>query len=167
MVVFGRRSHWTFLTFSAFLLSANFIGPVTTADARRDVQTPYDALEARRTPESSTDQMAGSPSSRGQSITSNSVLTASEIAGFDRFLGEHKKINKDLERNPERVKDTNYLKKHEDLQDDLNQHTGLREELTRHPAYLMNRRNRYELSVADRSIDEAQKMRIRRVRWQG
>ena len=92
-----------------------------------------------------------SPSSQGQSITSNLVLTASEIAGFDQFLGEHKEVNKDLERNPERVKDTNYLKKHKDLQDYLNQHTGLREELTQHPTYFMNRRNRYELSVAQRT----------------
>jgi len=80
-------------------------------------------------------------------------LTASEIASFDHFLGEHRRINKDLEKNPARVRDTNYLKKNRDLQDYLNQHTGLREELMQYPAYFMNPRNRYELSVAERTID--------------
>jgi hypothetical protein len=120
---------------------------------RREVQTPYDALEARRSPEHGTDQMAASPSSQRQSITSISILTASEIASFDQFLGEHKRINKDLEKNPAWVRDTTYLKKNRDLQDYLNQHTGLREELMQYPAYFMNQRNRYELSAAEATID--------------
>jgi phage-related protein len=125
---------------------------IVSFDVGREVRTPHDALEARRTPASNTNQIDGDLSSQ-ERIASNSVLTASEIVSFDQFLGEHKKINKDLERNPERIKDSNYLRKHEDLQDYLNQHTGLREELTQRPAYFMNRRNRYELSVAERTVD--------------
>jgi len=100
-----------------------------------------------------TDQMAASPSSQRQSATNISVLTASEITSFDQFLGNHKKINKDLEKHPGRVRDTDYLKKNRDLQDYLDQHTGLREELLQHPEYFMNRRNRYELSTAVRNPD--------------
>jgi phage-related protein len=128
--------------------------------ARREVQTQYDALEARRPRAVGTDQMAGSSSSQRSSISSVPILTASEITSFDQFLSEHKRINKDLEKNPVRVNDTNYLRKNRDLQDYLNQHAGLREELRQHPTYLMNRRNRYELSVAEqtnytRSTDSA------------
>jgi phage-related protein len=118
---------------------------------RREGQTRYDALEARRPRELGTDQMAGSSSQR-PSITGLPILTASEIASFDQFLSEHKRINKDLKKNPVRVNDTNYLRKNRDLQDYLNQHAGLREELRQHPTYLMNRRNRYELSVAEQTI---------------
>ncbi len=119
---------------------------------RREVQSPYDALEARRPREPATDETAGSSSSQRPSIASLSILTANEIASFDQFLSEHKKINKDLEKNPVRVNDTNYLRKNRDLQDYLNQHTGLRQELRQHPTYLMNRRNRYELSEAEQTI---------------
>jgi phage-related protein len=97
--------------------------------------------------------MAGSPFSQRQSITGISILTASEIASFDQFLGEHKRINKDLEKNPAQVRDSNDLKKTRDLQDYLNQHTGLREELMQHPAYFMNQRNRNELSAAEATVD--------------
>jgi hypothetical protein len=120
---------------------------------RREVQTSYDALEARRPPEPGTQQMAASPSSQRQSIPSIPVLTAGEIASFDRFLGEHKRINRDLEKNPASVRDASFLKKNRALQDYLNQHTGLREELVQNPAYFMDRRNRYELSVAERAIE--------------
>jgi hypothetical protein len=120
---------------------------------RREVQTPYDALEAARPPQLGTGQTAGSPSSQRQSTTSISVLTASEIASFDQFLGEHKRINKDLEKNPARATDTDYLKKNRDLQDYLNQHAALRQELMQYPAYFMNSRNRYELRAAERTID--------------
>src|SRR5215472_3055941 len=120
---------------------------------RREVQTPYDAVEAERPPQPGASQAAGSPSSQRQSTPSISVLTASEIASFDQFLGEHKRINKDLEKNPARVGDTNYLKKNRDLQDYLNQHIALRQELMQYPAYFMNSRNRYELRAAERTID--------------
>ena len=98
--------------------------------------------------------MATSPSSQRQSATNIPVLTASEITSFDKFLGEHKRISKDLGKKPARVRDTNYLKKNRDLQDYLNQHASLREELMQYPAYFMNSRNRYELRAAERTIDK-------------
>ena len=120
---------------------------------RRELQTPYHAREALGQTELGTDQMTGSPSSPRPGVSSIPVLTASEIASFDQFLGEHKRISKDLEKNPALVNDTKYLKKNRNLQDYLSQHIGLREELRQYPAYFMNRRNRYELSVAERTID--------------
>jgi len=123
--------------------------------AQREVQTSYDTLEARRPPQPSTvqPQPAASPASQRQSVTSISVLTTSEIASFDQFLGDHKKINDDLEKEPTRVNDAGYLKKNKDLQNYLHQHPAVRDELTRYPAYFMNRRNRYELGAAERTIE--------------
>jgi len=124
---------------------------------RREMQTRYDALEVQRRTELGIDQMTGSPSSQRQSGISIPVLTPNEIVSFDKFLGEHKRVNEDLEKKPARVNDARYLKKHTDLLDFLSQHTRLREELRQHPAYFMDRRNRYELreAIDARSSDSA------------
>jgi hypothetical protein len=120
---------------------------------RREVPTRYDALEVRQPKELGIDQMTGSPSSQRQTVNSIPVFAANEIVSFDKFLGEHKRINEDLEKEPARVNDARYLKKHTDLQDFLSQHVSLREELRQHPAYFMDRRNRHELLEAERTIE--------------
>jgi hypothetical protein len=123
-------------------------------EARREEVTPdHRALEATNV-QVQTSQY-GSGASNTQTNPANS-----ELVSFHEFLAEHKRINKDLEKDPARVNDTKYLTKHRDLRDYLNRHTSLREGLSQDAAYFMDRRNgrdpsRVERTIVARSVDNA------------
>ncbi len=124
----------------------------------------YDAMEeqARRQNQNMPSQNAQAQNTQTQGGTmsrenrngrGNPDLTQGEIASFDQFLDDHQDINKQLEKNPQLVNEAGYMKKHKALETYLNQHPGVREELTENPAYFMNRENRFELSERDRVAD--------------
>ena len=74
----------------------------------------------------------------------NPDLNSRELAEMDQFLDKHKKIGKELAKDPALVTSPNYLDHHKDLGKVLDAHTQVREEFREDPRNFMERENRFE-----------------------
>lgn len=71
-------------------------------------------------------------------------------AEMDGFLGSHKRIREDLDRDPSNVKDNDYLNHHKDLKAFLSKDPGVSDQFEGNPRGFMNREQRFD---ADRDMD--------------
>src|SRR6185437_11433358 len=69
---------------------------------------------------------------------------------MDEFLDAHKKVAKDLDDNPGRVRDNDYVKHHKDLKKFLDKNPGVRDQFMGEPDAFMTRERRFD---ADREMD--------------
>ena len=73
-------------------------------------------------------------------------LTKQEIKTWDSFLDSHPNIAQDLQRDPQKVNDAEWVSKHPELQSFLSDHPKVREELKENPSKVMNREKSFERS---------------------
>ena len=69
---------------------------------------------------------------------------------MDEFLDDHKKLAKDLDENPDRVKDNDYLNHHKDLKSFLEKNPGVNDQFEDNPRAFMDREKRFD---TDRDFD--------------
>jgi hypothetical protein len=69
-------------------------------------------------------------------------ITRRELASFDRFLDSHRETAEQLRRNPSLINNREFVDKHPELQTYLQQHPGVREELTENPNAFMRQEER-------------------------
>lgn len=74
----------------------------------------------------------------------DSDLNKKELQDMDRFLDKHKKIEKDLQRNPSLANDGDYLKHHKSLEAFLSKNPQVGQELRENPSAFMRRQERLE-----------------------
>ena len=74
----------------------------------------------------------------------DSDLSKKELQDMDRFLDKHKKIEKDLQRNPSLANDHDYLKHHKSLESFLSKNPRVGEELRENPSTFMQNQERLE-----------------------
>jgi hypothetical protein len=67
-----------------------------------------------------------------------------EVAHFDQFLDSHREIAEQLRRDPSLVKNQKFVDNHPALQAYLQQHQGIREEISENPNAFMQQENRYD-----------------------
>jgi hypothetical protein len=71
-------------------------------------------------------------------------LSKKELQDMDRFLDKHKKIEKDLQKNPSLANDNDYLKHHKSLENFLSKNPQVGEELRENPSSFMQKQERLE-----------------------
>jgi hypothetical protein len=71
-------------------------------------------------------------------------LDRGELSSFNRFLGDHGNISRDLYRNPSLAKNPDYLRDHPALQDYLNAHPQLHAELSENPQACLKSARQYD-----------------------
>jgi hypothetical protein len=76
----------------------------------------------------------------------NPELDKKEVREMDQFLDKHKKIAKDLEKQPSLANDSSYLKHHKELQSFLATHNDVGQELKANPSRVMQRQAQLEQS---------------------
>ena len=74
----------------------------------------------------------------------DSDLSKKELQDMDHFLDKHKKIEKDLQRNPSLANDRDYLKHHKSLTAFLSKNPQVGEELRENPSRFMRQEERLE-----------------------
>ena len=84
----------------------------------------------------------------------NPDLSGQEVATMGDFLDRHHDVAKSLEKKPELVNDRGYLKRHKDLDEFLNEHPAVREEVRENPSYFMHRENQFEARNTDRDVPD-------------
>src|SRR6267378_2733612 len=71
-------------------------------------------------------------------------LSRKELQDMDHFLDKHKKIEKDLQKNPTLANDHDYLKQHKQLESFLSKNPRVGEELRQNPSTFMQKQQRLE-----------------------
>jgi hypothetical protein len=72
--------------------------------------------------------------------------TRGELASFDRFMDSHREIAEQLRKDPSLVKNEDFVRDHRDLQEYLQQHPGVREEMSENPDRFMHQEQRFDRS---------------------
>ena len=80
-------------------------------------------------------------------------MTRRELSSFDRFLDSHRETAEQLRKNPSLVNNQEFLGKNPDLQTYLQNHPGVREEITENPNGFMHQENRYDRREDARNDD--------------
>src|SRR5712672_358340 len=80
----------------------------------------------------------------------NPDLTRRQLSTMDQFLDKNPNADRDLRRNPGLVNNAEYLQQHPELQTFLNQHPGVKEEISENPRYFMQRENRFDAQEQSR-----------------
>jgi phage-related protein len=80
----------------------------------------------------------------GASVNANPDLTRQEVATMGDFLDRHPDIGKSLQKKPNLINDKGFLKRHKDLDEFLNEHPAVREEVRENPSFFMNREQQFE-----------------------
>lgn len=70
--------------------------------------------------------------------------TRQELASMDRFLDSHSEIAEQLRKDPSLVNNAEFVANHPALQQYLQQHPGVREEITENPNAFMRQEQRYD-----------------------
>src|SRR5258708_7714389 len=70
--------------------------------------------------------------------------TRGELASFDQFLDHHRETAEQLRKDPSLIKNQEFVQGHPELQAYLQQHQGVREELTENPNVFMRQENRFD-----------------------
>jgi phage-related protein len=76
-------------------------------------------------------------------------ITRRQLASFDGFLDSHPKIAQQLMSNPSLIDNPQYVQQHPDLQQFLQTHSGVQEELKENPQAFMQGEGRFERSGGD------------------
>jgi phage-related protein len=63
---------------------------------------------------------------------------------MDTFLDSHREIAEQLQKDPSLIRNQEFVNKHPELQQFLQQHPGIREEFTENPQAFMRREERYD-----------------------
>ena len=72
-------------------------------------------------------------------------LSQKDLRASDRFLEKHKKINKDLEKNPSLAAEPHYLNKHKDFREFLEQNPDINAAMRKDPVrFMQNQHDRFE-----------------------
>ena len=71
-------------------------------------------------------------------------ITHGQIASFDQFLDKHRETAEQLRRDPSLVNNKQFVDSHPALQAFLQQHQGVREEITENPNAFMQAENRFD-----------------------
>jgi len=101
-------------------------------------------LEARNMDREARDRDRVAPSRDRDSRDLDGDLNKKELQDMDRFLDKHKKIEKDLQRNPSLVKDEDYLRHHKSLESFLSKNPRVGEEIRENPSAFMRQQQRLE-----------------------
>ncbi len=80
-------------------------------------------------------------------------ITRRELANFDAFLDKHPEIAEQLRRNPALADNKEFVENHPALQQFLQEHQGVREQLAQDPRIFMRAENRYDRNEGDRDRD--------------
>ncbi len=70
--------------------------------------------------------------------------TRRQLASFDSFLDSHPEIAEQLRKDPSLVNNPDFVAKHPELQQYLQQHPEIREEISQHPNAFMHREDRFD-----------------------
>jgi nucleoside phosphorylase len=80
---------------------------------------------------------------------------------FDVYLTKHRDVDKDLQKDPDRVKDEKYLNKHKDLKELMEKHPDLDERAKMNPSGLMQERAKFHEDYKNHQIQEKSKVEQR------
>ena len=81
--------------------------------------------------------------------------TRGELASFDRFMDGHPEIAEQLRRDPSLVKNEDFVRDHRDLQEYLQQHPAVSDEISENPDRFMHQEQRFDRREDDRNRDMA------------
>lgn len=81
---------------------------------------------------------------RDVGTTTSGRISEKELKEADKFLSKHKKIDKDLRKNPSLSTNPEYLEKHKDFDVFLNKNPEVQEAMRRNPSEFMHERARVE-----------------------
>jgi small nuclear ribonucleoprotein (snRNP)-like protein len=79
--------------------------------------------------------------------------TRGDLASFDRFMDSHPEIAEQLRKDPSLVKNGDFVRNHRDLQEYLQQHPGVSEEISENPARFMHQEQRFDRAEDRRNGD--------------
>ena len=79
--------------------------------------------------------------------------TRGELASFDRFMDSHPEIAEQLRKDPSLVKNEDFVQGHRDLQEYLQQHPGVRDEISENPDRFMHQEQRFDRAEDERDND--------------
>jgi hypothetical protein len=99
------------------------------------------------------------PQGGTQSATQDNDTTRGELASFDRFMDGHPEIAEQLRRDPSLVRNEDFVRDHRDLQEYLQQHPGVREEIRENPDRFMRQEQRFDRREDRRDFDRPQDRR--------
>jgi hypothetical protein len=105
--------------------------------------TDRDRLDRDRSSRDRDDRTADRDRDRGARVADND-LSKKELQDMDHFLDKHKKIEKDLQKNPALANDNDYLKHHKSLEAFLSKNPRVGEELRENPSTFMQQQQRLE-----------------------
>ena len=77
--------------------------------------------------------------------------TRGELASFDRFMDSHPEIAEQLRKDPSLVKNEDFVRDHRDLQEYLQNHPGVRQEISENPDRFMHQERRFDQAEDQRS----------------
>jgi hypothetical protein len=102
-----------------------------------------DRVDRDRSARDRDDRTADRDSDRGARVADND-LSKKELQDMDHFLDKHKRIEKDLQKNPALANDNDYLKHHKSLETFLSKNPRVGEELRENPSTFMQKQERLE-----------------------
>lgn len=79
-----------------------------------------------------------------QQTTNDHDTTHGQIVSFDQFLDHHREIAEQLRKDPSLVNNQKWVQNHPALQQYLQAHQGVREEITENPSAFMTAENNYD-----------------------
>ncbi len=88
-----------------------------------------------------------------QASAQDNDTTRAELASFDRFMDSHPEIAEQLRKDPSLVKNDDFVRDHHDLQEYLQQHPGVREEISENPDRFMHQERRFDRAEDRRNED--------------
>src|SRR6266567_294971 len=94
-----------------------------------------------------------------QAAPRDNDTTQGELASFDRFLDGHPEIAEQLRRDPSLVRNEDFVRDHRDLQEYLQQHPGVREEISENPDRFMRQEQRFDRREDRRDFDRPEDRR--------
>ncbi len=107
---------------------------------RRETQ-----FEARNVDRDRSDRDRAAVKDRDRNVRDvDNDLSKKELQDMDHFLDKHKKIEKDLQRNPTLANDHDYLKHHKQLDSFLSKNPQVGDELRANPSTFMQKQQRLE-----------------------
>jgi hypothetical protein len=80
-----------------------------------------------------------------------------EVANFDQFLDSHHETAEQLRRNPSQINNDEFVKSHPALQAYLQQHPGVRQEVSQNPNAFMQQEARYDRNDNGMDLDDSRR----------
>ena len=76
-----------------------------------------------------------------------------ELARFDQFMDSHREISEQVKKDPDLLRNPQYVQQHPALQSFLQQNEGIRQQVDSHPNAFMQREDRYDMREDARNGD--------------